>query len=139
MGTRASLTRKSWLLLGGFVAFLLVFGLLERFVGTAPSSSETTKEAVAPEVPTVRRLDDGAIEIRHDLFRRSTIRLGDEEDEKALLDCISQGIEESFGDGQAEGWSGRQVRSETQRIRDHCMRSLLEVPVLPPSPPAGEN
>ena len=75
-------------------------------------------------LPTVRRLDDGEVEIRHDMFHRSSFRPGSEEAEKALFDCLSRGIEESFGEGQAEGWTGRQVRDETKRIQDDCLQSV---------------
>ena len=87
----------------------------------------------------MRRLDDGEVEIRHDMFRRSSFRFGSEEAEKALFDCLSRGIEESFADGQAEGWSGRQVRSETKGIQDDCLQSPLELPVLPTPPPTSED
>lgn len=129
-----SSARKWWLLAGAFVVFLLLFGLVERFVGPGPSSSPRSQtEAAAPAGPTVRRLEDGAIEIRSDFFRRTTIRLGDKDEEKELFDCLSRGIEGSFGNGQAEGWSGREVRSETKRIQDRCLGSVTDLPTLPRS------
>ena len=136
---RASSARKWWLLIGGIVAFLATFSLLESLVRTEPTPSEKgsaaaedTDAAPSPTPPELRRLDDGAIEIRHDFFRRSTIRLGNRDDEKVLFDCLTQGIEQTFGDG-TEGWDRGRVRRETQRIQDECM-GLHRKPV-PPRPP----
>ena len=136
---RSSSARKWWLLVGGIVVFVVAFGLLESLVRTEPTPSEegstpavAADATLSPAPPELRRLDDGAIEIRHDFFRRSTIRLGNEEDEKALFDCLAQGIEQTFGDG-TEGWDRARVLRETQRIQDECM-SLHRKPV-PPRPP----
>ncbi len=132
---RSSSARKWWLLIGGVVVFVVAFSLLESLVRTEPTPSEKGSmpaAAPSPAPPELRRLDDGAIEIRHDFFRRSTIRLGNEEDEKALFDCLAQGIEQTFADG-TEGWNRARVRHEAQRIHDECMSSLHDIPV-PPRP-----
>ena len=94
------------------------------------------EDADAPplaRLPELRRLDDGGIEIRYDFFRRSTIRLGDADDETALFDCLEQGIEQTFGSG-IEDWERERVRDETQRIQDECVSEFHGVPV-PPRPP----
>jgi hypothetical protein len=141
---RSSSARNWWLLAGGFVVFVVAFGLLESLVRTEPTASkegstpdEDAAAASSPAPPTLRRLDDGAIEIRHDFFRRSTIRLGTEDQEQALFDCLAQGIEQTFGDG-TEGWSRERVRRETQRIQDDCLSSFLDLPA-PPRPPQQGN
>jgi len=139
-----SSARKWWMLLGGIVVFVVGFELLGSLFRTDPTSptngSTPAESAVAvsrsPAPPELRRLEDGAIEIRHDFFRRSTIRIGDEEDAQALFECLSQGIEETFGDG-TEGWRRGRVRSETQRIQDECLGSVHELPVLPRLPEPG--
>ena len=132
---RSSSTRKWWLLVGGIVVFVVAFSLLESLVRTEPTPSEKGSmpaAAPSPAPPELRRLDDGAIEIRHDFFRRSTIRLGNRDDEKVLFDCLTQGIEQTFGNG-TEGWDRGRVRRETQRIEDECM-GVHRKPV-PPRPP----
>jgi hypothetical protein len=141
---RSSSARNWWLLAGGFVVFVVAFGLLESLVRTEPTASkegstpgEETDAAPSPAPPKLRRLEDGAIEIRHDFFRRSTIRLGSEDQEKALFDCLAQGIEQTFGDGTA-GWSRERVRRETQRIQDECLAPFHDMPV-PPRPPQPGN
>jgi hypothetical protein len=141
-GKRSSSARDWWLLIGGIVAFVVAFSVLESVVRTEPTPSEegsapaeNADAAPSPTPPRLRRLEDGAIEIRHDFFRRSTIRLGDEKDEKALFDCLSQGIEQTFGDGTA-GWDRGRVRRETQRIQDECM-GLHGMPALPRLPRPG--
>jgi hypothetical protein len=141
---RSSSARKWWLLVGGIVVFIAAFNLLESLVRTEPTPSKegsTTAEDAdaAPWLapPELRRLDDGAIEIRHDFFRRTTIRLDSEEDKKTLFDCLAQGIEQTFGDG-TEGWNRARVRRETQRIQGECMGPLHDMPV-PPWPPRPEN
>lgn len=142
----SSSARKWWLLIGGIVVFVVAYSLLESLVGSEPTPSgngstpaEGADAAPSPAPPQVTRLADGAIEIRHDFFRRTTIRLGNEDDEKALLDCLARGIEETFGDGTA-GWSRARVRRETQRIQDECMGLHgMPVPRLPPLPsPPGD-
>ena len=133
---RSSSARKWCLLIGGIVVFVVAFGLLESLVRPEPTpgstSAEDARAAVSPAPPELRMLDDGEIEIRHDFFRRSSFRLGNEEDGKALFDCLAQGIELTFADG-TEGWSRERVRHETQRIQDECMSSLHDTPV-PPRP-----
>ena len=140
----SSSARKWWLLIGTIVVFVVAFDLLEKLVRPEPTPSgegstvaEGAGAAASPAPPRLRRLDDGAIEIRHDFFRRSTIRLGDEDDEKALFDCLAQGIEQTFGEG-TEGWTRERVRSETQRIQDECLGSTHGIPV-PPRPPRPEH
>jgi hypothetical protein len=130
---KPSPSRKWWLLIGGIVVFVVAFDLLERFVPSEAGSAASEDAVVAsgPAPPVVRRLDDGAIEIRHDFFRHSTIRLEDENDEIALFDCLAEGIERTFGEGTA-GWTRTRVRSETQRIQDECLGSNRDLPVPPP-------
>jgi hypothetical protein len=135
---RSSSARAWWLLIGGFVVFVVSFSVLEKLVRPEPTASETPAAgadvAPAPPPPQLRRLDGGGIEIRHDFFRRSTIRLGNEDDEKALFDCLARGIDQSFEDG-TEGWDRSRVRRETQRIQDECLgRHDLPVPPRPPRP-----
>lgn len=135
---RASSARKWWLLIGGIVVFVVGFSLIENLVRKEPRpsvSAEDTADVFSHAAPRLRRLDDGAIEIRHDLFRHTTIRLEDEEAGQALFDCLAQGIERTFGDG-VEGWDGERIRRETRRIQDECM-SLHGVSVPVPLPPAG--
>ncbi len=133
---RSSSARKWGLLIGGIVVFVVAFGLLESLVRPEPTPGSTaaddTNAAASPAPPELRMLDDGAIEIRHDFFRRSTIRLGNKEDEQALYDCLAQGIEQTFADG-TEGWNRARVRDEAYRIQDECMSSLSDIPV-PPRP-----
>ena len=131
---RSSSARKWWLLIGGGVVFVVAFSLLQSLVRNEPTpSAESSAPGAAPSPapPELRRLDDGGVEIRHDFFRRSTIRLGNEDEEKALFDCLAQGIEKTFGDG-TKGWDRGRVRRETHRIQDDCLR-LHDMPV-PPRP-----
>ena len=132
---RSSETRKWWLLLGGFVLFLVAFQLLEDLISPAPlqDADAAPSPAPSPAPPELRRTEDGAIEIRHDLFQQTTIRLGDEEDSKALFDCLEQGFENAFGEG-TEGWTRRRVRLEAERIQNACLGSAHGLPV-PPRPP----
>jgi len=125
--------RKWWLLIGGIVAFVVAFDLLERLVPSneGPAAAEDAALVSSPAPPELRRLDDGAIEIRHDFFRHSTIRLSNEDDSQALFDCLAEGIEQTFGEGTA-GWTRARVRSETQRVQDACLGSNLDLPVPPP-------
>ena len=138
-GKRSPSARKMWLLIGGVVVFFVAFDWLESLIRTEPTPSETedADAAASPAPPELRRLDDGSIEIRHDFFRRTRIDLGNEEKEKALFDCLAQGIEETFGDG-TEGWNRGRVRRETQRIQDECLGSWHNVPI-PPRPPRPEG
>lgn len=138
-GQRSSQTRKRWLLIGAFVAFVVAFQLFERLVRTAstpsaedPTRADSTGAARGPTRPVLRRLEDGAIEIRHDLFRRSTIRLENEDDADALFDCLEEGLEKAFGEG-AQGVD-RPVRPTTQRIQDECLAPLHVIPVPPRLP-----
>ena len=134
----SSSARKWWLLIGGGVVFLVGFSLLENLVRKEPqpsTSAEDIHDPFSPAAPQLRRLDDGGIEISHDFFRRTTIRLGDEDTEQALFDCLAQGIEQTFGDG-IEGWDRQRIRRETRRIQDECM-GLHDVAVPVPLPPAG--
>ena len=90
----------------------------------------------APAIPEVRRSDDGSIEIHHDYFRRTTIRLDDDESRQALFECLEKGIEATFGEG-IEGWSRDRIQRETGRIQDECLKSHgVSVPL--PSPPGGD-
>jgi len=136
---RSSSARKWWLLIGGIVVFVVAFDLLERLFPSEErsASAEGSVSASSPAPPVLRRLDDGAIEIRHDFFRHSTIRLGDEDDEEALYDCLAQGIEQAFGEGTA-GWTRARVRSETERIQNECLGSFHDLPV-PPRPPGPDD
>jgi len=122
--------RKWWLLIGAVVLFLVLFQLLEDRFTTSPPDSAARDVEPSIHVPEVRRLDDGAVEIRHDLFRRTTIRMGDEDQEQALFECLEQEIEQTFGAG-TEDWSRRRVRNETQRILDGCMGSANPMPLRP--------
>lgn len=134
---RPSETRKWWLLAGGFVVFLVAFQLLEDVISPEPSQEADAEAAPSPapspSPPELRRTDDGAIEIRHDLFRQTTIRLGDEEDSKALFDCLEQGFEQAFGEG-TEGWTRDQVKREAERIQNACLGSAHGLPVPPRRP-----
>ena len=135
-GERSSTARAWWMLIGGIVVFVVSFSVLEKLVLPEPADSESpgagADVAPAPRPPELRRLEGGGIEIRHDFFRRSTIRLGNEDDERALFDCLTRGFERSFGDG-TEGWGRRRVRRETQRIQDECL-DLQDIPVQPRLP-----
>jgi len=120
-----------------------MFSLIESLVPTASRPSPTLEDLAltSPAPPRVRRLDDGAIEIRHDFFRRSTIRLGDEDAERALLECLTQGFEQSFGNDIGE-WDQRYVRSETKRVMDECLGAhgmLPPRPSVPPKTPADRE
>jgi len=133
---RSSSARNRWWLVGGVVAFVVGFSLLERIVPT-PEPAESSRPAGegtswAPGPPQVIQHEDGGVEIRHDLFRRTTIRLGNEDDEQALFDCLEQGIAETFGPG-SEDWDRTRVRRETQLIQDDCVRPF-DVPVMPRLP-----
>ena len=133
-----SSARTWWLFVGALVVFVVGFTLLERLVrGDADpaTSAEKGGDAASPARPEVRRLEDGAVEIRHDFFRRTTIRLGDEEAGQALFDCLEQGFDEAFAEG-TEGWTGARVRRETRRVQDACMGSH-GVPTVPRPPGAG--
>ena len=137
-------TRRWWLFLGGIVAFVVAFQLIESVFLTDPSGSEEGAAptegaggAPSPAPPEVRRLDNGAVEIRHDFFRRTTVRLGNDDDAKALFDCLTQGVEQTFGDG-SESWSGSRKRRETNRIQDECMGLVVDLPVPPQVPRPGD-
>lgn len=121
---RSSTVRLRWLLVAMIVVFLVGFTLMENLVREEPEPRsapvETAGDLFSPEAPVVHRLDDGAIEIRHDLFRRTTIRLKDEDDQQALFDCLSGSIEQTFGAG-VEGWEGATIRHETRRMVHECM------------------
>jgi len=128
--------RKWWLLIGGAVVLLSGLSLLEDLVREEPqpsASAEDTRGLFSSATPQLRRLDDGAIEIRHDFFRRTTIRLGDEDAERALFDCLVQGIKQTFGGG-VEDWDRESIRSETLRIQGECLSSLDVAVPAPPSP-----
>lgn len=138
---KSSSTRTWLLLVGGIVLLIVGFDLVERLVRTEPTPSadgsaaeEDAAAGATPGLPELRRLEDGGIEIRHDFFRRSTIRLGTEDDQNALFDCLTRGIEQTFGAG-TEDWGHGRVRDETQRILDECLGSFHDVPV-PPRPPS---
>jgi hypothetical protein len=134
---RSSSTRKWWLLIGGIVVLIVAFDYLERLVRKEPlpSSVSDVDARTSPAPPQLRRLDDGAIEIRHDIFQRTTIRMDDEDAAEALFECLSQGINVTFGNG-TEGLDRGHIRSETQRILKEC-GGMPEVPMpLRPSPPA---
>ena len=135
-GARPSSARSWWLLIGGIVVFLVVFDLIENLISPDPAISERADTVPSSAAPTLRRLDDGAIEIRHDLFRRSTIRMGNEDSEKALFDCLAQGMDQTFEDG-TEGWTRARVRRETERIQDECL--ALPHPVHPPADRLDEH
>lgn len=124
--------RGWWLPVGAFVGYLVVISLLERVVpgGKGSTSGQGAAAVSAPAPPELVRLDDGAIEIRHDLFRRSTIRMGNEEDTGALYECLRQGFDEAFGTG-TEGWTSARVRSETKRAQDKCLAGKIDLPTLP--------
>jgi hypothetical protein len=131
--------RKGWFVVLAFVVFAVGLSLIEG-IGTDPQTSadhsgvdggeETASSIAAPEVV---RLEGGGVEIRHDFFRRSTIRLNDDEAEKALFECLEHGIEKMFAKG-TTGWTGARVRDETRRVQDECLRSRTNLPV-PPRPP----
>ena len=62
-----------------------------------------------------------------------------EDEEKALFDCLEQGIEQTFADGTA-GWKGERVRRETQRIQNECMGLPgTPAPPRPPGPARAED
>lgn len=141
-----SAARKWWLLLGAVVLFVVTFDFLERLTGPEPSQSTTGADATAdtsgaqgPSPPVLRKTEDGAIEIRLDIFRRTTIRLDSDAQRDAVYDCLEKGFDEAFGDG-TEGWTARRVRRETQRIQNECLTPVpgLQVPPLP-SPPTPER
>ena len=140
---KSSSTRKWWLLIGGGVLlYIVVFNSIESFVRPEPSEDGSTPggadASTAPALPEVRMRDSGEVEIRHDFFRRSGYRTGSEATDRALFDCLTQGIEEAFGDG-TEGWDRQGVRAETQRIQDECM-GLPDIPApLPPLPPGDAD
>jgi len=123
--------RKWWLLIGAILVYLLAFDWLERLVRNEPASSEQNPGAAqriatsSPRRPEVRRLDDGAVEIRHDFFRRTTIRLGDEDSQDTLFNCLEKGFEERFV-GRTEDWDGERVRRETRTVRNACLGEAKE-------------
>jgi hypothetical protein len=134
--------RKWWLLIGGGVLlYAVVFTLIENLVESesptaADGSTPATGAGSSPALPEVGRRDDGAVEIRHDFFRRTTIRLETEEEEQALFECLEREIEQAFGDG-TQGLSGRQIRDETRLLQDRCM-GLRGVPPVP-DPPGSQG
>jgi hypothetical protein len=115
-----------------------LFSLLERLAGT-PSSVSTLEPGAptSPALPEVRMPEDGGVEIRHDFFRRTTIRLGSEEEDGALFECLTRGLEESFAAG-TEGWGAQRVRDETRRVQEACMGARgIPVPPRPLQPLAA--
>jgi len=128
------MARKWWMLIGAVVVFVVVFNLLEKLVGprSAPAADAAgvAREA-SPEPPRILRPEGGGVEIRHDFLRRTTIRLGSPDDEQALADCLTKGIEQAFAGG-TEGWDRARVREETQRVQDRCMPDLHGIRVPPP-------
>jgi hypothetical protein len=135
-----SSARGWWLLLGGFVVFVVLFSLLERLVGSessVPTVEQGTGAATSPALPVVRMPEDGGVEIRHDLLRRTRIRLESEEKDRALFDCLTRGLEETFASG-TEGWDPQKVRDETRRVQEECMGAQgVPVPPRPLRPPAA--
>jgi hypothetical protein len=122
------------MLVGGVGVFVVAFTLLESLVGTKPTGSTSAQDSIAstsPAPPEVLRPEGGGVEIRLDFFRRSRYRLGNEDQEQALFDCLTKKIEEKFAAG-TEGWDHQRVRDETQRIQEECM-DLQDIPV-PPRP-----
>ena len=123
--------RTGWWVAGAVVLVVAIFTLLERLIEGKPTPVlENPAIVTSPAPPEVLRLEDGGIEIRHDYFRRTTIRLGVEEDEQALYDCLVTGIEETFGEG-TEGWGRGRVRQEAERIQDQCLTSVTDLPPPP--------
>jgi hypothetical protein len=141
---RSSSARKWWLLIGGVVVFVVAIDLLESLLRTESTPAENgstpageTDAATSPARPELRVQDDGAIEIRHGFFQRSTIRVGNDKDQEELLDCLTRGIEQMSEDG-IEGWDRERVRQETRQIQDECLAVLRDVPVPPRPPQPGD-
>jgi hypothetical protein len=136
----SSRLRGWWIPIGGLVVLVSSFSLLEKLVGPEPTASATGSDgadvAPGPKPPEIVRLEGGGIEIRHDFFRRTTIRLDSEEKEQVLFDCLTQGIERRFAGG-TRGWSRARVRDETRRIQDECLgpHGMLASPPGVPTPP----
>lgn len=124
-----------WLLICAVVVYLAGFSLLEKITpaGKGPAGGNA---ASAPAPPQLRRLDDGAIDVRQGFFHHLTIRTGSDEEDEALFQCLKQGFDEAFGNG-TEGMTAAQVRSETERIENSCT-DLPGIP-RPPSPPRRED
>jgi len=136
-GGRSSSARTWWLLIGGIVVLFVAFDWLERAVREEPPPSSVSEvdARTTPAPPQLSRLDDGAIEIRHDFFRRTTIHMSDDSASQALYDCLSSRINETFGNG-TEGWDDEGIREETQRFLNEC-GDIPEIPVpLVPTTPA---
>jgi len=89
---RSSSTRSWWYLALGAVVFVVGFGAIESLVRRDPGASDAdSTSAVAADAasyPLVRLIDGGGVEIRHDFFRRTTVRLQDRSEEQALHDCL---------------------------------------------------
>jgi len=134
-GKRRSSTRGWWLLAAAVVAFLVLFDLLDRLTGSeAPVDTATDASAASvPTPPEVVRLEGGGVEIRHDLFRRTTIRLGDDEKERELHDCLVRGLDEAFTGASAE-WGRWRVEREVQQVQQACLQGT-GAPTVPPLPP----
>jgi hypothetical protein len=134
---KPSPARAWWMLFGAMVVFLVGTTVLDGLLRDEPAAPAPDREqrgSVSAGVPQVHRLEDGAVEIRHDFFRRTTIRLDDDESGAALYECLEKGFEEAFGDG-IDGWTRGRVRDETRRVQDRCLGLYGVSPPTPPAPP----
>jgi hypothetical protein len=122
-------------LLGVLVVAAVVLQGLENLAGRKPvtpakegnGSSETRK----PLRPTLERVDDWTIEIREDLWRRSTFRFNEDdgiEKADAVYACLEEGIAREFDDNPTTRHS--EMRARTRGIRDNC--SPVSIPRLEP-------
>jgi len=120
-------TLRWWILAGGIVLFVVAFNWIEGLFGPDLEERERrVDQAVAeaaPDPPEVVRLEQGGIEIRHDLVETSMLRLTNKEKEDELYDCLTQRIEEVFGGG-TEGWDSGRVERETLQVRFECLRRV---------------
>jgi hypothetical protein len=83
-----------------------------------------------PVRPTLERVDDWTIEIREDLWRRSTFRFNEDdglEEANAVYACLEAGIAREFDDDPT--FSHREMRSRVMQIRNEC--SPIDLPPLP--------
>ena len=129
----SSSNRRWWLFAGGLLVAVVVLTALERLVGTPPAATAATDDR-AREWPAVRRLEDGAIEIREGRFGRTTIRLDSEAEQRALFECVASGFDRAFGGGRASGLGHGEIRAEAGRIRERCMRFVAPGMLPPPRP-----
>jgi hypothetical protein len=114
----------------------LLYGVERLLPEPAPARPERAPWAGFAVRPVLREEEDGTIVL--ELGREaSRIRLDREEQRPAMLECLRSGIDREFPDApRTQGsWAERHdAAKRLERVRDGCLRKLLEPPVGAPRP-----